>query len=113
MADIETNATTVGIAAALIALKEIGMGIWKALRKGNADRKQAREEAKVENAERDQWTAINALKDAQAAHELHDASIHTTLITKVEAIEKKQDEMASDIKTLLRRSTDQIKRSNR
>lgn len=105
MADIETNLTTAGIATALIALKEIGMGIWKTLRKGNADRKREREEAKTENGERDQWVAINDLRKDFQQHRLDDAQSFASLESEQKHSSEILREIKADVKIVLRRST--------
>lgn len=105
MADLETNATTAAIAAGLIALKEVGVNIWKTLRRGNADRKREREEAKTENGERDQWTAINELRKDFSQHRLDDAQSFASLESEQKHSSEILREIKADVKTVLRRST--------
>jgi predicted RNase H-like nuclease (RuvC/YqgF family) len=91
-------------------LKEVGSGIVKAIRRKAADDKQAREEAREENAEREQWSAIQTVRQGQADHERQDAQIHTELRTKVDRMHEDLKELKSDVKTLLRRSTGDVPR---
>lgn len=111
MADTETIA---GISAAVsvlaLGIKEIGAGILRALKRRDVKDDKRFEDARADNAERDQWSRINELGMAQAKHEKDDAAIHSEFRTMLAGIAKRQDEMAGDVKTLLRRSTDQIKR---
>jgi len=108
------ESTTYGIAAAIaalvVAIRDIGGGVLKAMRRKRVEDKQAREEAKEENSERDQWAAINSLKDAQALHEKEDAGLHSELRTELKRTSADVAEMKSDIKTLLRRATGELPR---
>lgn len=94
-------------------LKEVGSGIIKALRRKSAEDREAREEAKVENAERDQWGAINKLRDDLASHRQDDAKAFAELSTKVDRTHEDVRETKSDIKTLLRRSTGDVPKGGR
>lgn len=114
MADEATTySIAAGIAAAVIALKEVGAGIMKVLRRKSVEDAKARQDAREDDAERDQWAAINTLKDSQAGHERQDAQIHTELRTKVDRMHEDMKEIKSDIKTLLRRSTGDIPKGGR
>lgn len=106
------DATTMGIAAAMsavvLALKEIGAGLMKLVRRKAADDKAARAEAKEEDGERDQWQALNSLRDQLAKHEKDDAKAFGELNTKIDRTHEDVREMKSDIKALLRRPTGDV-----
>lgn len=108
--DTTTYGIAAGITALIMALRELIGGVIKTLRRKAADDKQAREDAREENAEREQWAAIQSVRQAQAEHERLDAQIHTELRTKGERMAEDLKEIKSDIKTLLRRSTGDVPR---
>lgn len=105
-----TPTETVGLIAAVHAVARVIEGGFKAMI-GFFKKKDAADEQRAKDAKHDATTAaiysrINSINDRQAAHEKDDAAIHAEFV----ALKEDVKEMKADLKTLLRRSTDQVKR---
>lgn len=107
MADTETAwfAGSVG-AAIVMAVKEVGMGIIKALRRKASDDKQARADAKAENAERDQWDKIGKIEADLNQHRIDDAAAFATLNANQSTIIEAVRRIETKVDIIHRRSTD-------
>jgi hypothetical protein len=109
MAEPQMTPENGAVVLALYAIARIVETFMKQLiglfKRKNAEDKQAREDERAEAAEREQWAAINLLKEKHAEHEKEDASAFAT----VHAEQKHQSailhEIKADVKQVLRRST--------
>lgn len=105
-----TPTETVGLIAAVHAVARVIEGGFKAMigffKKQKADADQQAKDAKHDATVAAIYTRINTLNDRQSAHEKDDAAIHAEFV----ALKDDVKEMKADLKTLLRRSTDQVKR---
>lgn len=99
MADIETGLVG-GIGGAIV------MGV-KMLIDFLRGRDKASEDKTAETA---QWTSIHELRKDFSQHRLDDAQSFASLEAETKHSTEMLREMKGDVKTLLRRSTDQIKR---
>lgn len=114
MAEPQMTPENGAVVLALYAIARVVEAFMKQLiglfKKKNADDTKAREEAKTENAEREQWTAINDIRKDLAAHEKEDASAFATLNATQSSILRTLERMEPKVDALHRRSTGEVKR---
>jgi hypothetical protein len=116
MAEPQMTPENGAVVLALYAIARIVETFMKQLiglfKRKNADDAKAREDAKTENAEREQWLAINKMREDLADHEKEDASAFATLNATQSSILRSLERMEPKVDALHRRSTGQVKRND-
>lgn len=111
--DVTTGVIAAGIYAVARAIEGGFSMLAKLFKRKNAEDAKAREEARQENAERDQWAKMNKIEDRVTQHELDDVQRFATLEAKVDRAIEDIREVGKDVKTMLRRQTGEVNNSKR